>query len=171
MFNIFLDRQSVHATIINDPKRIVAILVTGLEWMSNAQWTQYDAMYRIGILTDVIDSFGYRSEGPVVTSYSTSNTGFTVLWGDFAKHAAANGANYDFVGAWKEIVAANLKYQVKTATTLFLKYLNGEIAYWESTAAKKAYAPAIVADAVLKLGDFKKDVATLLALPIAKMTA
>ncbi|KAK7698334.1 hypothetical protein SLS64_012582 [Diaporthe eres] len=153
-----------------DFNRYKEYIVAGSEWMSNAEWTQYDALDRIGILTDVIDSFGYRSEGPVVTSYSTSNAGFTVLWGDFAKHAAANGVNYDFVGASKEIVAANLKYQVKTATTLFLKYLNGEISYWASAAAKKEHSPAIVAVEAAKLADFKRDIATLLALPISKMT-
>jgi hypothetical protein len=42
------------------------------------------------------------------------------LWGDFSKHATANGVNCDFLGARKEIVSANLKYEGATATVLFV---------------------------------------------------
>lgn len=134
-----------------DFNRYKEYFVAGSEWMSNSQWKLSSNLQRIGILSDVIDSFAYRAQADVVKAYSSSNTAFVTLWGDFAKHAAANGVNYDFVGAWKEVVKVNLEYQVKTATSLFEKYLDEEITYWASTAAKKSHAPAVVTEMVTKL--------------------
>jgi chitinase len=154
-----------------DFNRYKEYIVAGLDWMSNSEWKQYSNLDRIGILSDVIDSFAYRAEADVVKAYSSSYTALVTLWGDFAKHAAANGVNYDFVSAWKEVVKANLEYQVKTATSLFEKYLDGEITYWASSAAVKSHAPAVVTQMTTKLGGFKSNLSNLLTLPISKMTA
>ncbi|KAK3299587.1 chitinase [Chaetomium fimeti] len=146
-------------------------IVAGANFISRANYDGYtDPFDRIGILTDTIDTFAYRGHQAVVQSYSQTYTALAQLWGDFGRYAATKGIQYDFAGAFKEVIPANLESQVASARTLFGTYLDEEIAFWGSNAARTTYTPTIVADMVQRLAGWKTNLNTLISLPINQMT-
>jgi len=146
-------------------------VVAKTDFMSAANWGKYDPLDRIGILTDFLDTFSYRSADPVIASFQKTYSAMATLWGDFARYAVSKGITYDFVSAWKQIVPDNLSVQVTNARTVFTKYLDGEITFWASSAAKNLYSPSVIKDMATRLAGFKTNLNTLVALPINKMTA
>ncbi|GAO19284.1 hypothetical protein UVI_02063400 [Ustilaginoidea virens] len=147
-----------------------ATIVAGHEFISDALWkATTDQEERIGLLTDVVDTFTYRATSNVVTSFKTVYDNLVLMWGDFGTLYAQNGGNYDFSGAFKQAIRENLEHQVETAQGTFLTLLATSITYWNSNAATKRYGAQLVADQQKKLAGFKKDVKALISLPIAKM--
>ncbi|KAG7049801.1 glycoside hydrolase family 18 protein [Colletotrichum scovillei] len=166
-----------NANIVNlqvcdaDFNRYKEFIVAGSDFMSQATWKNYSPTGRIAILSDVIDTFAYRSESSVITSYQKTYASLATLWGDFGRYALSKGVSYDFASAWKQIVPANLESQVSSARTLFESYVKSELAFWKSTAAATTYSPVVVKEMTDKLTDWQGKVTTLIALPISKMTA
>ncbi|KAJ0329387.1 hypothetical protein COL5a_003943 [Colletotrichum fioriniae] len=166
-----------NANIVNlqvcdaDFNRYKEFIVAGSDFMSQATWKNYSPTGRIAILSDVIDTFAYRSESSVITSYQKTYASLATLWGDFGRYALSKGVSYDFASAWKQIVPANLESQVSSARTLFESYVKSELAFWKSTAAATTYSPVVVKEMTDKLTDWQGKVTTLIALPVSKMTA
>ncbi|OHE94512.1 glycosylhydrolase family 18-9, partial [Colletotrichum orchidophilum] len=170
------DQGLNNANIVNlqvcdaDFNRYKEFIVAGSDFMSQATWKNFNPTGRIAILSDVIDTFAYRSETSVVSSYQKTYSALSTLWGDFGRYALSKGVSYDFASAWKEVVPANLESQVSSARTLFESYVKSELAFWKSTAAATTYSPVVVKEMTDKLTDWQGKVTTLISLPINKMT-
>ncbi|KAI0536383.1 chitinase [Xylaria digitata] len=154
-----------------DFNRYKEYVVAGADFISQKGWNGYNPTDRIGILSDVIDSFKYRSESTVIASYQKTYSALLQLWGDFGRYAATKGINYDFASAWKEVVPDGLNFQVTTARNVFRHYLDGEIDFWGSAAAKLTYPPIVVAEMSSRLADWDTDLNNLISLPVKQMTA
>ncbi|KAI0204199.1 hypothetical protein F4808DRAFT_457299 [Astrocystis sublimbata] len=104
-----------NANIVNlqvcdaDFNRYKEYAVAGADFISQKGWTAYNALERVGILSDVVDSFSYRAENDVPSSYQKTYAALLQLWGDFGRYAATKGINYDFASAWEQVVPAVLE--------------------------------------------------------------
>ncbi|KAF2966776.1 hypothetical protein GQX73_g6779 [Xylaria multiplex] len=154
-----------------DFNRYKEYVVAGADFISQKGWNGYNPTDRVGILSDVIDSFKYRSESTVIASYQKTYSALLQLWGDFGRYAATKGINYDFASAWKEVVPDGLNFQVTTARIVFRHYLDGEIDFWGSAAAKLTYPPTVVAEMSSRLAGWNTDLNNLISLPVKQMTA
>ncbi|KZZ87786.1 Glycoside hydrolase, subgroup, catalytic core [Moelleriella libera RCEF 2490] len=148
-----------------------ATIVAGVDFISQKLWdTVTDQEERVGMLTDIVDTFEYREFPKVIASYKSVYDNMVILWGDFAKlYTQSTGANYDFAGAYKEAVRDNLEYQVEYAQETFRTLLATSITYWNSNAATRRYSAQVVKDQQTKLAGFKTNLKSVISLPIAKM--
>jgi len=154
-----------------DFNRYKEFIVAGVDFIGQNNWKGYNHLDRQGILSDVIDTFSYRSSADVVSSYQKTYAALAQLWGDFGRYAGTKGVNYDVAGAWKQIIPDGLTQQVTASRTLFSTYLSQELQFWNSAAALKAYSPTVVNDAITKLTAWQGNLNNLISLPISQMTA
>lgn len=162
-----------------DYNRYKEFIVAGVDFIGKANWAQYtDHKDRLAILSDVIDTFFYRGSdttkfpdtADVVKSYQVTYSALSQTWGDFGRYCAQKGVNYDFQGAFKEIVPAALEAQVTASRSVFRAYLNEEVLWWKSAAAAQKYAPQFVMQMQTRLADFSTNLNTYISLPISDMT-
>lgn len=155
-----------------DLNRYKEFVVAGVDFIGKANWAQYtDRLDRVGILTDLADSFGYRGITAVVQSYHTTYVNIGKLFGDFQTYAAQQGIQYNFADAWQQIITDGLNAQVQATRNVWLDYLNPELVWWTSTSAQLRYSPTIIKVIIDRLTDMSKNPSTYISLPVGKMTA
>jgi hypothetical protein len=146
-------------------------MVKGADFISNNLWSGHSRTERVGILLDVVDMHSYRSVAEVVKSYASSFEHIAIMFDDLKRFAATQGINYDFRSAWEQIMPDYLDWQINRIRLTFGAYLDPEIVYWGTAAAKKLNTPTVVAKMAAQLADLKTNTNTYLSLPISKMTA
>jgi hypothetical protein len=158
-----------------DFNRYKEFIVAGVDFIGLTNWNGYsNHRDRLGILSDVIDTFAYRSDAGVVASYQKTYSAIGTLWGDFGRYAVTKGVTYDYASAWKQIVPAALNSQVTATQALFRTYLAGELTFWtnlQNSGGSLIYTPTEISNAVTKLTAWQGSITTLISLPVAKMTA
>ncbi|KAM5465149.1 putative chitinase [Microsporum ferrugineum] len=142
-------------------------VVAGSKFVSDQIWDISSETDKVGILTDFVDSFSYRSDSAVVASYNTAYKGLIALWDDFGKVCSASNIHYDWVDAFKQATQDNLKWQVAKAKTHFITRVDEALTVWNTNAAGQP--PAMVKEMVDRLTDFKTNVGNYIKLPINQM--
>lgn len=145
-----------------------ALVVGGREFVSKATWGLYTRLERVGVLSDLCDSFGYRAQQGVVQSYQVTYDALGKLFGDLATFANQRGINYDFTDAWD--ITDGLSAQVEATKKVFLSYLTPEISYWNSATALLQNPPVVVTGVQNALADLQNKAGQYIALPISDMT-
>ncbi|KAH8649259.1 chitinase [Xylariales sp. PMI_506] len=158
-----------------DFNRYKEFIVAGVDFIGLNNWNGYtNHRDRLGILSDVVDTFAYRASSTVVTSYHTTYAAIGTLWGDFSRYAATQGITYDYASAWRQIVPDALNSQVSATRTLFNAYLTDELNFWtalQQNGGSLIYTPTEIQNAVTQLTSWQGNVNGLITLPVAQMTA
>ncbi|MCJ1395962.1 hypothetical protein MMC18_008848 [Xylographa bjoerkii] len=153
-----------------DLNAIKARITAGISFLSTGEWAQYGDQQQVDYLSDVIDVFSYMQFGQTVGSYNLAYKALISFWQVFAKHPNAQNG-YDYVGAFKQIVNADLNNQVSVAKALFSVYLKDATSTWNDPATTANYATSVVTANQAALKDFATNIAKYVAYNTAGMTA
>ena len=153
-----------------DLNAIKARITAGFAFLSTGEWGTYGDQQKVNYLSDLIDTFSYMKFGQTITSYNLSYRALILFWQTFSKHPNAQ-AGYDYVGAYKQIVSADLDIQVTTAKALFNVFLKDATKIWNDPATTANYASAVVKANQATLADFATNVAKYIALDKLGMLA
>lgn len=124
---------------------------------------------QVAFLADVVDAFNYVKVQQVVTSYNGAYHNLISTWDLIAKIPGAQ-SNYDYTGAFKELVSADLSKQVSSAVGVFKPVAQSALKYWQSSAVKGRFTPAEIKENVDALTDFVNNVAQYISFDVAGMT-
>ena len=153
-----------------DLNAIKARITAGIAFISTGEWSSYGNEQKVSYLSDVIDTFSYMQFGQTVKSYNAAYKALILFWQAFAKHPSAQ-TGYDYVGAFKEIVGADLDNQVQVAQTLFKVFLKEATTIWNDPATTANYASSVVSANQAALKDFAANLAKYLAFDKSGMIA
>jgi hypothetical protein len=145
-----------------DLNAIKARIARGIQFADLSSWQKYGNQEKVDYLADVIDTFSYMKFGQTVKSYNAAYKALLLFW---KLWAASSGAQlgYDYVGAFQDIVSADLDNQVNTAKQLFLVYLKDATDIWSDPATISSYASTIVTKNQDALKDFAANVGSYIA--------
>ena len=153
-----------------DLNAIKARITAGIAFISTGEWSSYGDEQKVSYLSDVIDTFSYMQFGQTVKSYNAAYKALILFWQAFANHPNAQ-TGYDYVGAFKQIVGADLDNQVTAAQTLFKFFLKDATTIWNNPATTANYASSVVLANQKALKDFAANLAKYLAYDKSGMTA
>lgn len=153
-----------------DLNAIKARITAGSAFISTALWNQYGDQQKIDYLTDVIDTFSYMKFSQTVKSWNSAYKALILILQAFAKVPNAQ-AGYDYVGAFKEIVNADLNYQIEIAQATFKIFLKDATDTWNDPALIAKTAKVVVKANQAALKDFATNLATYIAYDKSGMTA
>ena len=146
-----------------DLNAIKARIVKGLNFIDpKAGWGALGNQQKVDYLSDVLDAFSYMKFGQTVTSYNLAYKALITFWKAWAASPGAQ-TGYDYVGAFKDIVSADLDNQIKVATTLFKVLLKDATTTWIDPATTAKYAATVVTANQAALADFAKNLATYIS--------
>ncbi|KAJ6020330.1 glycoside hydrolase family 18 protein [Penicillium canescens] len=131
-------------------------------FISSTSWAAFGPLEQVSFLADVIDQ--------TAGSYNAAYKAVISFWTLFSTHPSAQ-AGYDYVGAFKQIVSADIDQQVSTALALFKTYTNQAITTWNDPTTIAMYTPVIVTANQDALADLKKNAATYVAMDKLTMLA
>ena len=97
-----------------------------------------------------------------VPSYNAAFKALTLFWQVSSKHPNAQ-SGYDYVGAFKQIVSADLDNQVTIAQNLFKIFLKDATTIWNDPANTANYASSVVSANQAALKDFVAKLTTYLS--------
>ena len=153
-----------------DLNAIKARIAAGIAFISTGEWGTYGDEQKVSYLSDVIDTFSYMQFGQTAKSYNAAFRSLILFWQAFAQHPNAQ-PGYDYVGAFKQIVGADLDNQVTVAQTLFKMFLKEATTLWNDPATTANYASSVVLANQKTLKDFAANLATYLAYDKTAMMA
>ncbi len=145
-----------------DLNAIKARISAGFAFLSTGEWNNFGNEQKVSYLSDVIDTFSYIKFGPTVTSYNAAFKALILFWQEFSKHPNAQ-TGYDYVGAFKQIVGADIDYQVTTAQSLFKIFLKDATTIWNDPTTTVNYASSVVSANQAALKDFAAKLTTYLS--------
>ena len=153
-----------------DLNAIKARITAGIAFISTGEWNSYGDEQKVSYLSDVIDTFSYMQFSQTVKSYNAAFKALILFWQAFAKHPNAQ-TGYDYVGAFKQIVSADLDNQVAVAQTFFKVFLKEATTTWNDPATTANYASSVVTANQAALKDFAAKLTTYIAYDKTGMTA
>jgi hypothetical protein len=145
-----------------DLNAIKARIAAGVQFLAPAGWDAYGELQKVSYLADVIDTFSYMQFSDTVTSYNLAYRALIVFWKVWSKNPGAQ-AGYDYVGAFQDIVSADLDNQVAIAKALFQTYLTDATNTWNDPLVISAHANAVVQANQDALKDFATNIGKYIA--------
>ncbi|KZF20249.1 glycoside hydrolase family 18 protein [Xylona heveae TC161] len=145
-------------------------IVAGITFLSSDKWKAFGELEKVSYLSDVIDTFSYMRYTQTAQSYNAAYKSLVSFWSLFSSHPSAQ-AGYDYVGAFKQIVSADIDNQVSTATTLFKTYLQDAISIWNDPSITGVHPASVVTENQDALADFLKNIGTYISLDKLTMTS
>ena len=153
-----------------DLNAIKARISACFAFLSTGEWSLFGDEQKVSYLSDVIDTFSYMKYGPTVTSYNDAYKALIIFWQAFSQHPSAQ-PGHDYVGAFKQIVGADLDTQVATAQKLFKIFLQDATTIWNNPATTANYASSVVKANQDALKDFAAQLTTYLSYDKTNMMA
>ncbi|RMZ76522.1 hypothetical protein DV738_g4881, partial [Chaetothyriales sp. CBS 135597] len=123
---------------------------------------------QVAFLADVIDTFNYVKVQQVVDSYNGAFKNIVSTWNLISKIPGAQ-ANYDYAGAFKDIVASSLDKQISDALAIFKPAAQIALKYWSSRDAAETFTAGDVKASVDALSDFVNNAAKYISYDVAGM--
>ncbi|KKK25249.1 hypothetical protein ARAM_003184 [Aspergillus rambellii] len=149
----------------------IKALVTALKRVIDPnEFAKYGPLEQTSFLADVIDTFSYMKFGQTVDSYNSAYKALIAFWQLFAKHPNAQ-AGYDYVGAFKDLVSADLDLQVSTALAQFKVLAVVAQNTWASKGLSKLYTAVVIKENQDAVADFIKQAATYISYDKTNMLA
>lgn len=145
-----------------DLNAIKARIAAGVQFLAPDGWKKYGELQQVSYLADVIDTFSYMQFSGTVTSYNLAYKALIVFWKLWAKNPGAQ-AGYDYVGAFQDIVSADLDNQVAVAKALFQTYLTDATNTWNDPIMIATHGSVVVKANQAALKDFATNIGKYIA--------
>ncbi|KAJ5735165.1 glycoside hydrolase family 18 protein [Penicillium malachiteum] len=153
-----------------DLNAIKAKITAAHAFIASTAFGNLGPLEQVAFLADVIDTFNYIMYVQTAGSYNAAYRALISFWTLFSTHPLAQ-AGYDYVGAFKEIINADIDHQVATALALFKTYTNEAITTWNDPTTIASYGAVVALANQAALADFLANAAVYIAMDKATMLA